>query len=45
MATSEEIVKYAKGIENSIKDITSEYDKEKAEERVAKLLGGIAVIK
>ena len=45
MATSEEIVNYAKGIENSIKDITSEYDKEKAEERVAKLLGGIAVIK
>ena len=26
MATSEEIVDYAKGIENSIKDITSEYD-------------------
>ena len=40
----EEIKKRAEQIRHQVKDSTSEYDKEKLEERLAKLSGGVAVI-
>ncbi|TBR20910.1 chaperonin GroEL [bacterium] len=39
-----EITKRADNIRTQIKDTTSDYDKEKLEERLAKLSGGVAVI-
>ncbi|MBL3539081.1 chaperonin GroEL [Aminivibrio sp.] len=41
---SEEIRKRAAQIKKEIEDSTSEYDKEKLQERLAKLVGGVAVI-
>jgi len=41
---SEEIRKRAAQIKREIEDSTSEYDKEKLQERLAKLVGGVAVI-
>ncbi len=41
---SEEIRKRASQIKKEIEDSTSEYDKEKLQERLAKLVGGVAVI-
>ena len=42
---SEEIRKRAAQIKKEIEDSSSEYDKEKLQERLAKLAGGVAVIK
>ncbi|MDO8417348.1 MAG: chaperonin GroEL [Agitococcus sp.] len=42
---SEEIAARVKTIRIQIEDATSDYDKEKLQERVAKLAGGVAVIK
>jgi chaperonin GroEL len=42
---SEEIAARVKTIRIQIEDTTSDYDKEKLQERVAKLAGGVAVIK
>jgi len=42
---SEEIQDRVQNIRNQIEDATSDYDKEKLQERVAKLAGGVAVIK
>lgn len=36
---------YAKSLQEELLNTTSEYDKEKLEERIAKILGGIAQIK
>jgi len=41
----EEIEKRIRQIRNEIKDSTSDFDKEKLQERLAKLSGGVAVIK
>ena len=41
---SEEIRKRAAQIKKEIEDSTSDYDKEKLQERLAKLVGGVAVI-
>ena len=41
---SDEIRKRAAQIKREIEDSTSEYDKEKLQERLAKLVGGVAVI-
>jgi len=41
---SEEIRKRSSQIKKEIEDSTSEYDKEKLQERLAKLVGGVAVI-
>ena len=45
LATIEEIEQYATSVANQLKEMNSEYDREKTTERLAKLLGGIAVIK
>ena len=42
---SEEIAARVKTIRIQIEDATSDYDREKLQERVAKLAGGVAVIK
>ncbi len=44
-ATKEEIEKRCAQIKRQIEDSTSDYDKEKLQERLAKLSGGIAVIR
>ena len=41
---SEEIQKRAAQIKRELEDSTSEYDKEKLQERLAKLVGGVAVV-
>lgn len=45
VASSDEIDCYVNGIKKELENTTSEYDKEKINERLGKILGGIAVIK
>lgn len=45
MGSSQEIESRIQGIKNQMVESTSEYDKEKLQERLAKLSGGVAVIK
>ncbi len=42
---SEQIQSRVKQIRNQIEDTTSDYDREKLQERLAKLVGGVAIIK
>jgi chaperonin GroEL len=42
---TDDVKKRIQGIRNEIESTTSEYDKEKLQERLAKLAGGVAVIK
>ena len=42
---TDEINQYAQCLQNELTYVTSEYDKEKLEQRIAKILGGIAQIK
>lgn len=44
-ATSDEISSYATSLNKELENTTSEYDKEKLNERIGKIMGGIAVIK
>lgn len=45
VASSDEIDCYVNGLKKELENTTSEYDKEKINERLGKILGGIAVIK
>ncbi len=44
-SSNEEIIKYVNGLKKEFENTNSQYDKEKLNERIGKLLGGIAVIK
>lgn len=45
VASNDEIDCYVNGLKKELENTTSEYDKEKINERLGKILGGIAVIK
>lgn len=45
LGTKQQIAERAEQIKQNIKETTSEYDKEKLQERLAKLQGGVGVIK
>lgn len=45
LGTKQQIAERAEQIKQNIKETTSDYDKEKLQERLAKLQGGVGVIK
>ena len=45
MEKTDDIAGRVKQIRNQVEETTSDYDREKLQERLAKLVGGVAVIK